>query len=84
MTIQNHYSSAKNKIVLDKRDAVFGRGRKKDGVRNGSLYRYLIEKYHVQYADLPTNKTKDRRAFVKDKVIEGILKKGGRFIMRGK
>lgn len=70
------------KIVPTKKDAVFGRGRKKDHVRNGSLYRYLIEKNFVAYASLGASETKARKAFVKTKIIDALRGKGGRFIVR--
>ena len=73
----------KREIILNKKDAVFGRGRKRDHVRKGSLYRYLIEKYWLPYSKMNTSNVKDRRAYVKLHVIDVLIAKGGRFIVRG-
>ena len=69
-------------IVPNKKDAVFGRGRKRDHVRKGSLYRYLIEKNWTGYSDLDVSKHSVRKAFVKSKIVDVMIKKGGRFIVR--
>ncbi|CAB9507767.1 expressed unknown protein [Seminavis robusta] len=69
-------------ITLNKLDAVFGRGRKRDHVRNGSVYRGLIEKYWKTYAEMDPSKFAMRRAFVQTKILDVVIRKGGRFIMR--
>ncbi|CAB9522598.1 Homeobox protein knotted-1-like [Seminavis robusta] len=69
-------------MAPNKMDAVFGRGRKKDNVRNGSLYRSLIEAYWLPYSRLDTSDIARRRAYVREKILDVILNNNGRFIMR--
>jgi hypothetical protein len=80
MTIMttNGYSA----LNLNPKDAVFGRGRKRDTVRKGSLYRRLIETYWKPYSNLDTSKFAMRRAFVKKKILDALIHQGGRFIVR--
>ena len=80
--IKNKRKATAKKIEPTRKDAVFGRGRKKDHVRNGSLYRYLIEKNWVAYAAMGASETKARKTFVKTKIIDALREKGGRFIVR--
>lgn len=65
-----------------KKDAVFGRGRKKSNVRQDNLYRELIETNCTIYSRLDVSNYNLRRKFVKESIIDPILKSGGRFIMR--
>lgn len=111
-TIRSSKRSCDRKQVLpNKLDAVFGRGRKKNHVRNGkltissschckvfltlsntfyfllapllgSLYRCLIEKYWRTYANMDNHNFIARKEFVQAKIIDVLLEKGGRFIMR--
>jgi hypothetical protein len=69
-------------LKLNPKDAVFGRGRKRDTVRKGSLYRCLIEKYWKPYSDLDTSKFAMRRAFVKKNILDALTSRGGRFVVR--
>ena len=72
----------KTDITLTRKDAVFGRGRKRDNVRKGSLYRQLIEKYWKRYSDLDTTKNGMREVFVKKNILDALVSEGGRFIVR--
>ena len=69
-------------IKICKHDAVFGRGRKKNHIRQGNIYRALIEEHYLEYGQIPARDQKERRNFVYEKIVQGVLKKGGRFIMR--
>ena len=76
-------AKALEKLVLTNKDCVFGRGRKKDDVRSGSLYRELVETHWLEYSQLSPLITKPRRHFIEKKIICPIVEAGGRFIMRG-
>jgi hypothetical protein len=69
-------------IKLTKHDAVFGRGRKKSSIRLGSTYRSLIETHWAPYSTISAHNVKARRAYIYKHIINGVTKKGGRFIVR--
>ncbi|CAB9500773.1 expressed unknown protein [Seminavis robusta] len=75
-------STTAKQIIPNKMDAVFGRGRKREHVRNGSLYRALIEKHYVPYSQLDKKNFARRRRYVQQNILDIILKNKGRFIMR--
>ena len=69
-------------LTPTKLDAVFGRGRKKNHVRNGSLYRSLVEKHWPTYANMDPAAHQKRKDFVRKSIVNVMLSRGGRFIMR--
>lgn len=54
-------SSTITPIELTRKDAVFGRGRKKNNVRKGSVYRTLIEEHWLPYDRLPTYQSQQQQ-----------------------
>jgi len=66
-------------IKLTKLDAVFGRGRKTNAVRQKNLYRDLVQKHYIEYAEALVE---NRNVLVKENIIDKIVHRGGRFIMR--
>lgn len=67
---------------LNKQDAVFGRGRKKNHIRQGNVYRTLVENLWLEYGNISPRNQKERKAFIWNRIIKEVLKEKGRFIMR--
>lgn len=63
-------------------DAVFGRGRKVDGIRKGSLYRNLIEIHVTPYNNISVSNANVRIDYIQDKIMSVLQDMGGRFVMR--
>ena len=63
-------------------DAVFGRGRKVDGIRKGSLYRNLIEIHVTPYNNISVSNAGVRIDYIQDKIMAVVQDMGGRFVMR--
>ena len=63
-------------------DAVFGRGRKVDGIRKGSLYRNFIEIHPTPYSNITVSQAQRRISYIHDNIMNVVQDMGGRFIMR--
>ena len=75
-------SGTRDLAPLTNLDAVFGRGRKVDGIRKGSLYRNLIEIHVTPYNNICVSNASVRIDYIQDKIMAVVQDMGGRFVMR--
>jgi len=72
-------------LPLTNLDAIFGRGRKVDEIRKGSLYRSLIEIHATPYSALTSSSVANGRTrtdYITTNITSIVTRLGGRFIMR--